>query len=263
MTKKIIINADDFGFTKETNRGIIETIEKGVTTEVNLMVNCYGSLNAMKYAKDNNYNNVGIHLHLFNTDNGDIPFRNKDYDNALNNWTADKLLEKIKGEISKFEDFFGTTPSHINGHKQLHFNPKIIDFILDYAKSHNIYVRKWGDFETTTVVNNDIEFVKEKFKQYNVKTSDYLFGFEYDFLNPEKATNNYKHLIDTTEENALIELLFHPGYYGRFEETLTSFLKERETDRKLLCSKEFKDMLSGYACLPIRKLLKPFDIIPL
>jgi len=254
MSKKIIITADDFGFTDNTNKGIIETVEQGATTEASLMVNCYGSDNAMQYAKENNWNNVGIHLQLFDTTKDEKPFRGKDYDQILKEWSADKLLRKLKAEIVKFEDFFGTTPSHINGHKQLHFNPKVIDYIFDYASKNNMYVRKWGDFETSTTIDNDLKFVKNKFKEYNIKTSDYLLGFEYDFNNPENATDNYKGLIDNSTEDSIIEILFHPGYYEDFEASLTSFLKERETDRKLLCSKKFEDMLREYTLISSRKL---------
>ena len=241
--KNILINADDFGFTENTDKGIIETVEFGSVTEVSMIMNSYSFNNALKFAKDNNWKFVGLHITLFDVNKGDKPFRNADYERVLAEFDSKKLCMLIQHEISKFEDSFGFKPHHINAHKQLHFNPKVIDFIFDYASKNNIYVRKWGDFYTSTVIPSDLDFIKAKLKEYQIKTSDKLFGFEYDFENPINVISKYKKLIDETPENSTIEILFHPGYCSDFEKTLTGFIKEREADRILLCSGEFKAFL--------------------
>lgn len=252
--RKVIITADDFGVSENINKGIIETFEHGVTSEINLMIHSFGSKEAKQYAKDKELTNLGLHLTLFNTDLGEKPFRNGDYVRALNDWSAAELIKRIEAEIKDYEDYFGKTPSHINGHKQLHFNPKVIDYVFDYAKKNKIYVRKWGDFKSETILNLEVDFIKNKFVEYNLGTSDFLFGFEYDFDQPENATLNYENLINSTPEDSVIEILFHPGYCDRFEEEMTSFIKEREADRVLLCSEEFKKMLKKYKVLSIKEI---------
>jgi predicted glycoside hydrolase/deacetylase ChbG (UPF0249 family) len=241
--KKVIITADDFGFTNEMNRGIIETVESGITTEIGLMINCYGTDEAVEYAKKHNWKNVGLHLSLFNTNNGERPYRNNDYDRILEEKTGGELCQIISDEIKKFEDTLGQKPSHINGHKRLHFHPKTVDYIFDYASHNNIFVRKWEDCDTQMLIPMDTKFVENKFKEHKIKTSNYLFGFEYDFENPVKATNKYEQMLDMVSDGESAEILFHPGRCGDFEKTLTSFIKEREADRELLCSGEFKEML--------------------
>lgn len=192
--KKVIITADDFGFTKETNRGIIETFEKGVATELSLMMNCYGTDEAIKYAKKNKLNNVGVHLSLFDINKGEKPYRNADYDRVLEEKSSEELCQIIGDELKKFEDAFGRAPSHVIGHKRLHFHPKTIDFIFDYASKNKAYVRKWEDCDMGTLIPMDLEMVKNKFKEYGLKLTNYLFGFEYDFENPVRATEKYKNV---------------------------------------------------------------------
>ncbi|MBD3366231.1 ChbG/HpnK family deacetylase [candidate division WWE3 bacterium] len=244
--RKIILTADDFGFTENINKGIIESLEKGLTTELSLIVGSYGSEQAMKYARDAGLKNIGLHLSLFDVSLGEKPFRSGDYDNALENWETSKLVGRIEKEIKTFEDYFGFTPSHINSHKQIHLDTRLIDYVFNYVSKNNVFVRKWGDFDSVTVKKRDTSFIDNKISEYSIKTSDYLFGFEYDFENPPKATDAYHKLIENTKEGSLIEILFHPGYCGEFEASLTSFIKQRESDLELLCSNEFEEMLESY-----------------
>jgi len=249
--KKLIITADDFGFTSEINRGIIETVENGVTTEVSLMMNSYGTVEAMKYAKNHTWDNIGVHLSLFNIDKNEKPYHSVDYERGLVSKSSKELTAIIFDELKKFEDFFGRKPSHVNGHKHLHFNPKVIDFIFNYTQDR-IYVRKWGDFESETTIPADLDFVKAKFAEYHIKTSDYLFGFEYDFNHSVNVVPKYQQILQSVRDNQTTEILFHPGYCGEFEASLTRFLQEREADRILLCSKEMRDMLTqlGFTLSP-------------
>lgn len=55
---KLIINADDFGFTEATNYGIIDCFNKGVLTSTTIMANMPGFNHAIKLAKE--YQNLGV-----------------------------------------------------------------------------------------------------------------------------------------------------------------------------------------------------------
>ena len=65
MTKKIIINADDFGLKSSVNKAIVESFKSGTITSTTLMANMPGFDEAVDMAHRNNLtNNIGIHLNL-------------------------------------------------------------------------------------------------------------------------------------------------------------------------------------------------------
>lgn len=57
---KLIINADDFGYGKGVNMGIIEAYQNGVLTSTTLMAGMPGFDQAVKLAKDNPGLGVGV-----------------------------------------------------------------------------------------------------------------------------------------------------------------------------------------------------------
>ena len=62
--KKVIINADDFGYSTAVNLGIINSFKKGVLTSATLMANMPGCDEAIELAKENPSFGVGGHLVL-------------------------------------------------------------------------------------------------------------------------------------------------------------------------------------------------------
>ncbi|WP_145838534.1 ChbG/HpnK family deacetylase, partial [Bacillus paralicheniformis] len=62
--KSLIINADDFGFSRGVNLGIIEAFQHGVLTSTTLMVNMQEAEHAVELARQNRELGVGVHLTL-------------------------------------------------------------------------------------------------------------------------------------------------------------------------------------------------------
>ena len=62
--KKVIINADDFGYSSAVNLGIITSHKKGILTSTTLMANMSGCDEAIMLAKENPNLGVGCHLVL-------------------------------------------------------------------------------------------------------------------------------------------------------------------------------------------------------
>lgn len=61
---KLIINADDFGFSKSVNYGIIDSYREGILTSTTLMANTPAFEHAVELAKENPGLGVGVHLVL-------------------------------------------------------------------------------------------------------------------------------------------------------------------------------------------------------
>jgi predicted glycoside hydrolase/deacetylase ChbG (UPF0249 family) len=64
MSIRLIVNADDFGFTRDVNAGIIEAHRKGILTAATLMANGAAFDDAVKLARSWPTLDVGCHLVL-------------------------------------------------------------------------------------------------------------------------------------------------------------------------------------------------------
>ena len=64
MKKKLIVNADGFGFTPGVNKGIIESISNGVVKSVSCNVNFPYINEVEKLIKEFPFLSIGIHLNL-------------------------------------------------------------------------------------------------------------------------------------------------------------------------------------------------------
>ena len=61
---QLIVNADDFGFTKDVNAGIVEAHQCGILTATTLMANGAAFDDAVRLALENPSLDVGCHLVL-------------------------------------------------------------------------------------------------------------------------------------------------------------------------------------------------------
>ena len=65
MSKKLIIRADDVGYTVINNIGAFETMENGVVTAADVMLECPGTVDALERLHDMPWISVGWHSHFW------------------------------------------------------------------------------------------------------------------------------------------------------------------------------------------------------
>lgn len=93
--KKVIINADDFGYSTAVNSGIIKSFQEGVLSSTTLMANMPGCDEAIKLSKENPNLAIGGHLVL----------------------TCGKPMMDGKSLVDSSGQFYKLTPYHENHHK--------------------------------------------------------------------------------------------------------------------------------------------------
>src|SRR5947208_14033868 len=64
MSRQLIVNADDFGFTRDVNAGIIEAHRNGILTSTTLMANGDAFDDAVRLAHETPSLDIGCHLVL-------------------------------------------------------------------------------------------------------------------------------------------------------------------------------------------------------
>ena len=62
--RQLVVNADDFGFTRDVNQGIIEAHRNGILTATTIMSNGAAFDDAVRLAKENPALDIGVHLVL-------------------------------------------------------------------------------------------------------------------------------------------------------------------------------------------------------
>ena len=199
--KKLVINADDFGYRPEINKGIIYAHKKGIVTSASLFVSREGTDNAVILARKNPGLGLGIHIDLdefFNIDHarGMVTETGKNY-------TDKKALKsEIKKQIDKYLTF-KLRLDHIDSHHHSHLHPKAIEATCEAAKEYNIpYIRIFKGFYIDPA----------EFSKYSKLVGEHGFKSAGHFIEGWYWGN-----VD--EEFEVAELMTHPGYGELWRET--------------------------------------------
>ena len=121
MTKFLIVNADDFGYSHSINKGIIEAHEKGIVTSTSVMVNAIAADEAKDLTK---YPDLSVGLHFELKEVVDVE-------------------AELKRQIEKFVAIVGKMPDHIDTHKRRTTDESIREVLEVYAKTHSIPIRNF------------------------------------------------------------------------------------------------------------------------
>jgi chitin disaccharide deacetylase len=143
-TRRLIVNADDFGRSHSINQAVIRAHREGILTTTSLMVNGDACAEAVELAKQNPALGVGLHLTLVcgksACDRLEIP----DLVNPLGGFSDSpvaagmryffsrglrlQLAREIAAQFAKFKAT-GLVLDHVNGHLNLHLHPTIFELL--------------------------------------------------------------------------------------------------------------------------------------
>ncbi|BDC51197.1 hydrolase [Bryobacterales bacterium F-183] len=222
-SKLLTVNADDFGFTRDVNAGIIEAHRKGILTATTLMANGEAFNDAVGLAHTTPTLDVGCHLVLVGGHSlvSDEPFP----DNVpalikaivmrkLNPYLEMKLqIKKILGA--------GLKPLHLDTHKHTHLFPAVLHAVAKLSEEYKIpFVRRPFDFPmrpgkvpvSKQLVSKSFQIVRGKFEhslqKHGCKSTDFFAGFA---ITGTYTASDVVELIANLPEGST-EFMCHPGY---------------------------------------------------
>jgi hopanoid biosynthesis associated protein HpnK len=152
-TRRLVVNADDFGRSPSINEAVIRAHREGILTTASLMVNELGCDEAVKLAKENLKLGVGLHLTLLCGKSALPPEKIPGLVNARGDFSESpvgvgikyffkrSLREQFRAEIhAQFEKFraTGLPLDHVNGHLHLHLHPTIFKILMDDSEKLGI-----------------------------------------------------------------------------------------------------------------------------
>jgi predicted glycoside hydrolase/deacetylase ChbG (UPF0249 family) len=140
MARYVIINADDFGLTREVNRGIIEAAERGIVRSASLMVRQPAAAEAALYARRSRAISVGLHLDL-----GEWVLRNGEWVqlyHVVPTEDADLVSKEIERQLREFQQLMGRAPTHLDSHQHVHRNEPVRSIFLQVARTLRVPLRE-------------------------------------------------------------------------------------------------------------------------
>ena len=126
--RRLIVNADDLGFTPGINRGILEAHERGIVTSTSLMVDRPAAAEGAEIARATPSLSVGLHAVLDHQDELTV--------------TAETCDAELGRQLARFEELVGARPTHLDSHHHAHRNSRIRDVFLAFAERHALPMRE-------------------------------------------------------------------------------------------------------------------------
>ena len=207
---RLIVNADDFGYTPGVTRGILRAHQDGIVTATTLMANAPDTEGAARAARKTKALDVGVHL-VFTygrplaaaaavpslvTEDGTFPHVADLL--RIGKPKADEVLIEGRAQYRRVRELIGREPSHIDTHHWVHDLPAIEDAVLALAK------------ETGAAARTHDGRQRARFRDADVRTPD-RFVREYQHAG-KIGLEWLQGLLEVLAEDAgTIELMCHPG----------------------------------------------------
>lgn len=266
MTKKLIVNADDFGIHPAVNEAVCRGFDEGILTSTSLMAGGDAFEEAVSLAKERKNLGIAVHLTLV----GGIRTVLPPEDVPSLTWEGGRLCRDYmdlirrdrKGLIragdvyrewdAQIQTVLGTglPVTHLDGHQHMHMWPKFFKIALTLAEKYHIPCMRVPDenlfFGLGTspfryAAKNALTLLSRRNKvilhHHHIRTNDHFWGMLYGghlsedrmvrlVSSLEKGVNEI--MCHPSADAAAMEETFHWGYHGDWE--LASLLSPKVKD---------------------------------
>lgn len=218
----LLVNADDFGFSRGVNHGIIDSHKYGIVNSTTIMMNAAASEHAIELAKKTPTLKVGVHLVLTwgKPLLSDVPslvdengFFKKQ--SILIEQPSEISLHELEREWSAQIDLLlasGIVPTHFDSHHHVHGIKTFYPVVKKLSEHYQLPIRKAAaHFE-------DIHTVTDVFLD--------------NFYGAGVADDYFEHLYSSKIDGKSLEIMTHPAYLDAviLEGTSYTTARLRETD---------------------------------
>jgi predicted glycoside hydrolase/deacetylase ChbG (UPF0249 family) len=214
--KYLIVNADDFGFTRDVNAGIVHAHREGILTATTLMANGKAFDEAVRLAHETPTLDIGCHLALVQgyslLTRRPLPAKPADLLIALAKREIDVEAE-LRSQIRKIFAA-GLHPTHLDTHKHTHIVPSVFRTVVRLAHEFGIpYVRLPLD-ATLPFGEVPCRYLRRYYRRliegYNVRVTDRFVGFR---LTGRLNEESLAHALRSLQPGST-EFMCHPGFLG-------------------------------------------------
>lgn len=237
--KAVILTADDFGFSREVNAGILDSHRRGVLTATSLMVTGAARDEAAAAARDNPALDVGLHIVVCRgasvlpperlagiVDAAGIFVRNPVHGGMryfFNRRIRTALHDELRAQIESHLRLVGSL-NHIDGHLNFHVHPVIADMLVALALEYHVpcmRIPRESVFTTLALARDHaprklVESVifralsrraRRRAAASGIRTTDWLFGLH----QSGRLSEEYVLGVIRRLRPGLTEIYFHPA----------------------------------------------------
>jgi chitin disaccharide deacetylase len=291
--RRLIVNADDFGFTSGVNRAIVDAHSRGVVTSSTLMANGPAFEEAARLTKTVSKLSIGCHVVLIDgqpvLDAEQLPsltsgsrFRDGLFTFAARAISGridtDEIAAEAMAQIRKIQSS-GVVVSHVDTHKHTHLFPRILRPLLRAAaacgiralrnpfgprlplRSSDLLARPglWARYAELRVLGRFAGKFREAVDREGFTTPDGTLGI----VVTGALDETLFHAIARAIPPGTWEFVCHPGYNDADLQVAKTRLREsRETELHVLTLPAAREMLlqEGIELISYRDLVeKPFS----
>ena len=138
-SRRVIVNADDFGQSPGINRGVILAHEHGIVTSASLMVRWPAAAEAAAYGRERPRLSLGVHIDL-----AEWAYRD-------GTWVAlyevvpasdgPAVAAEVARQLSEFRRLVGREPTHIDSHQHVHLREPVRSVVVEVAHRVGVPLR--------------------------------------------------------------------------------------------------------------------------
>lgn len=139
-TRRLIVNADDFGRTEAVNKGVMLAYEEGIVTSASLMVRWPASEQAAEFALAHEDFGLGIHLDL-----GEWQRTGEAWEPVYVVAPTDDVQAvstELGNQLGRFHKLMSRPPTHIDSHQHVHRSEPVASVVADFARRLGVPVRE-------------------------------------------------------------------------------------------------------------------------
>jgi chitin disaccharide deacetylase len=278
--RRLIVNADDFGFTAGVNRGIVEAHSCGIVTSSTLMAKGRAFDEAVALAKTIPLLSVGCHIVLIDgepvLDPRQLPSiaasgSSPRFGDNLKSFAARALTDKLDSEeierettaqIRKLQSA-GINVSHVDSHKHTHLFPAVLRPILQAAqacgvrairnpfgsrkplRSSELLARPnlWTRYVEVRILRGLANKFRDAAKRQGLVTPEGTLGIEVTGALDEKL---FRAIAEIIPEGTW-EFVCHPGYNDDDLKSANTRLREsRESELRVLTRPAARELLASH-----------------
>ena len=208
--RHVIFNADDFGASSGTNRGIIECHTRGVLTSTSMMVTGVAVEEAVELSSAHPDLAVGLHWDVIGEDE-------REFD--LDDHAA--VREEFAAQLQRFHELMERPPTHIDSHRHMHLDDSVSELFRTLAAPLGMPLR--GD--------GRVRFVGNFYAQWEWGVTDL----------EHVSVAALREIIREEVREGWTELSCHPGYVS--DDYLPMYRYEREAELRTLVDPGIRETL--------------------
>ncbi|OLC01045.1 MAG: hypothetical protein AUH30_01115 [Candidatus Rokubacteria bacterium 13_1_40CM_68_15] len=221
MTRRLIVNADDFGLTRGVSAGILDAHRHGIVTSTTVLVTADIDREQLAAARDSGLG-MGIHVNLTlgapltqarSLIDGNGRFV-RDARRVAAQADPKDVEAEVAAQLERFEKLVGRKPTHLDSHHHVAVYAPVAEVVLSAARRVGVAVR-----------SQDAQ-VRARARALRLTTPDHFFGASGPDAYWSRATT-LRHLRSLPP--GVSEFMTHPG---RYDEALGSsrYGRQRETE---------------------------------